>query len=369
MQSSVIYHYLIICLLLLPTGCGSEDPSTPNEQDDMYFPPTDNSEWTSVSMTDLGWNTDNLEALYTFLQDKNTRAFIVLKNGKIAVEKYWGTKINQPAAFDASSFWYWASAGKSLTATLTGIAQQEGDLDINDKTSDYLGEGWTSMTTDQEDMITIKHQLSMTTGLDYEVSDVNCTEANCLTYKSDAGTQWYYHNAPYTLIHQVISQATGIDYNQYTDQKIESKIGMDGLWIASGYNNIYWSTARDMARFGLLILNKGTWEQTTVVTDANYFSQMTSSSQTLNPSYGYLWWLNGKNSIVVPSLPNTFNTALSNHAPDDLYAGMGKNGQFVDVVPSLGLVVIRMGEASDDSGAAISFHDEMWQMINLVISN
>jgi CubicO group peptidase (beta-lactamase class C family) len=208
----------------------------------------------------------------------------------------------------------------------------------------------------------------MTTGLEYNVSDLDCTLPSCLTYKSDAGQQWFYHNAPYTLLEKVVENTTGIDYNEYTDQKIESVIGMRGQWVSQGYNNVYWSTARDMARFGLLVLNKGKWNQTNVLSDENYYSQMVNTSQNLNPSYGYLWWLNGKESIIFPSLPNSFNTSLSENAPNDLFAGMGKNGQFVEIIPSKNFVVIRMGEAPDGSLVPISFHNEMWGKIKLVIN-
>ena len=49
--------------------------------------------------------------------------------------------------------WYWASAGKSLTAFMVGIAQQENYLSISDTTSDYLGQGWTNCTQSQEEKI------------------------------------------------------------------------------------------------------------------------------------------------------------------------------------------------------------------------
>lgn len=76
-----------------------------------------------------------------------------------------------------------------------GIAQQEGFLNINDKTSDYLGLHWTALNQDKEALITIKNQLSMTTGL----NDANFTSTNPinLTYLADAGTRWVYHNGPY----------------------------------------------------------------------------------------------------------------------------------------------------------------------------
>lgn len=367
----VLTNRLIIsvCIITLLAGCGSSsDPSTDPEPA-LYFPPNGSSIWETSSSGSLDWNENQIDNLYEFLETNNTRAFIVLKNGKIVLEEYWGDKISGNGSFDASSLWYWASAGKTMTATLVGIAQREGLLDIDDKSSDYLGSAWTSMTKEKEDLIKIRHQLTMTTGLNYDVDDIHCTDPACLTYKTDPGSQWFYHNAPYTLLDQVVMAATGIDYNQYSDQKIESKIGMDGVWVKSGFNNTFYSTARDMARFGLLMLNEGSWNETPVLNDKTYFDEMTTPSQQLNPSYGYLWWLNGQNSIIVPSLPNSFNMPLAANAPDDMIAAMGKNGQFIDVVPSQNLVVVRMGEAPDGSLVPMVFHDEMWEKLNLVISD
>ena len=306
----------------------------------------------------------NSEPLYNYLSANGTRAFIVLKNGRMVIEEYWGANVTNTENFDENSLWYWASAGKTLTATLVGIAQQDGILNIDDKTSDYLGIGWTSLPEDKESLITIRNQLTMTTGLEYQVPDLDCTDAPCLEYRTDAGTQWFYHNAPYTLLEQVVSNASGLDYNRYTNEKVQSVLGMNGRWISQDYNNVFWSTAKDMARFGLLILNKGIWNEIPVLSDEDYYNQMVSTSQNLNPAYGYLWWLNGKNSIVFPGLPTSFNIELSNNAPADLFAGMGKNGQFVDIVPSQSLVVIRMGEDPDGSLVPVEFHDEMWQMLN-----
>jgi len=92
------------------------------------------------------------------LELQGTKSFILLKNGKIVLERYFGT-------FSQDSSWVWFSAGKSFRAVLIGIAQKEGFLNINDHTSEYLGRGWTSLTQPQEDSITIWHQLTMTTGL------------------------------------------------------------------------------------------------------------------------------------------------------------------------------------------------------------
>ncbi|MFT4660659.1 MAG: CubicO group peptidase (beta-lactamase class C family) [Patiriisocius sp.] len=362
--------YLILISFLILIGCKKEDETPtpdPITETEMYFPPTDSDDWSSKSPENLNWNIDELENLYDFLEDGQTRAFIILKNGEIVVEKYWGNNIFDTQPFDQNTQWYWASAGKTLTATLTGIAQEEGLLNIDDKSSDYLGSNWSSLPLEKENLITVKHHITMTTGLDYNVTNQNCTEPSCLTYLADAGTQWYYHNAAYTLTQNIITNATGMSYDDYTNQAIESHIGMSGTWFPLDDLVIYWSTARDAARFGLLLLNEGHWGQTPVLNDPDFFHDMTNTSQDLNKSYGYLTWLNGKSSIIFPGLPNSFPFPLSENAPDDCYAAMGKNGQYIDMIPSKGLVIIRMGQAPDESFVPTAFHDEIWQKINAVI--
>lgn len=362
--------FLQLILVVFLLACVNDDSVIiPPEQAALYFPPLNSDTWETKTPTELNWNTLNLTNLLSYLDQNNTRAFIVLMDGKIVVEEYFGNTILGTLPFDKNSQWYWASAGKTITATLVGIAQQEGHLNIENPVSDYLGNAWTSLTPEKEQLITVRNQLTMTTGLDYIGPNLDCTLPSCLTYKTDAGQQWFYHNAPYTLLEKVVENATALGYNEYTNQNIKSVIGMSGQWVSQGYNNVYWSSARDMARFGLLLLNKGKWDTTEVLSDIGFYNQMINSSQNLNPSYGYLWWLNGKESIIFPSLSNSFNTSLSSNAPDDLIAGIGKNGQFIEIVPSMNLVVIRMGEAPDESLVPISFHDEMWEKINLVINN
>ena len=347
--------------MILLMGCRKDEPSV-IQTTERYFPPADQSEWLTSSPSEHDWNEAKLEELHSFLEESDTKAFMILKGGKIVSEKYWGRNFDDTADFGQASNWYWASAAKTVTASLVGIAQEEGLLDINDKTSDYLGTGWTSMPSDKEDLITIKNQLTMTTGLDYLVANNDCTNPDCLLYKQNAGTQWFYHNAPYTLLGEVVSNASQKTYNEYTEQELASKIGMEGLWIKLGFLNLYWSNARSAARFGHLILNNGKWGETEVIKE-NYVQEMTNTSQEINPSYGYLWWLNGKNSVVFPGLPISYNRSLAPSAPDDLIGAIGKNGQFIDIVPSLDLVVVRMGLAPDEALVPVAFHDEMWEKL------
>lgn len=328
----------------------------------LYFPPTTGNTWQAQSPTELGWCNDQIDPLVSFLASTNTKAFIVLKDGKIVIEQYFGT-------FTQDSLWYWASAGKSMTAFLVGLAQQEGSLSINNPTSDYLGNGWTTCSPNKETLITVRNQLTMTTGLDDNVTDPDCTDPACLQYLADANTRWAYHNAPYTLLDGVIADATGLTINQYYNSRIKSQIGMNGLYVPLGYNNVLFTNARSMARFGLLMLNKGKWANNTLLTDTTYYHNMVNSSQTLNPAYGYLWWLNGKTSFMVPGFQFVFNGSLHPNAPADMVSALGKNGQIINIVPSQNLVMIRMGNNPDNSLVPITYNNDIWTYLNQILCN
>ncbi|MBN8677093.1 MAG: serine hydrolase [Chitinophagales bacterium] len=326
----------------------------------LYFPPKTGTTWQTIAPADLGFCQERIDSLYQFLEDKNTKSFILLKDGKIVLEKYFGT-------FVQDSVWYWASAGKSLSSFLVGQAQEEGLLDINDKTSQYLGQGWTSAPPEKEDLITIRNQLTMTNGLNDEGSDDNCTQPSCLTYLADAGTRWDYHNAPYHLIHNVLEEASGVTLNNFTKTRVLDRTGMKGFW----FDHIMYSRARDMARYGLLILAKGVWNGDTLLHDQQYFYDMTHSSQDLNKSYGYLWWLNGQPSFMLPDLQVVFPFKLLSNAPDDMFAALGKNDQKIHIVPSKGWVVVRQGDSAGFTGPGggsvpIQFDNALWEYLNLL---
>jgi CubicO group peptidase (beta-lactamase class C family) len=355
-----------IVLFACSSDSNSDENTIPPEVDpiplETYFPPkTSTDEWETVSLATLGWKEDQVAPLLNYLEENSTDAFIILKDGRIVLEEYFGD-------FKQVDNHAWNSAGKNLTAMLTGIAQQEGYLSITDFSYQYLGDGWTSMTMAQERAITIENQLTMTTGLDYTVNDLFCTNPECLQYLNTPSSVWYYHNAPYTLLDQVIEDATNTDFNAYFSEKIKDPIGMQGTFIKIGFNNIYFSNARSMARFGVLNLNEGIWDGNPILSDTSYFNAMTNSSQDLNPSYGYLYWLNGKGNYRLPGSEVEFIGNLIPNAPTDLIAGLGKNDQKLYMVPSLDLVVVRMGGASEEELLGPSgFDNEIWGFINTII--
>ncbi len=336
--------------------------NTENKAQNLYFPPNISSNWDTLSASSLGWCTNKIPQLYNYLDSTNSKAFILLKDGKIVLEKYFDN-------FTKDSLWYWASAAKTVTSFLVGIAQQEGKLKITDTSSKYLGLGWTNCTAEQEKKITIRNQLTMTTGLDDNVADNHCTLDSCLIYKADAGTRWAYHNAPYTLLDKVLQNATGQFLNTLYINKLRNSIGMNGGFFPMDYDNLLITTPRSMARFGLLILNKGNWNGNQILTDTAYFNQMTNTSQNINLSYGYLWWLNGKNSCMVPESQLVFPFSISPDGPADMIAALGKNGQIINVVPSQNLVFIRMGDMPGTGDVPFTLTNEIWKRLNQVICN
>ena len=123
-----------------------------------------------------------------------------------------------------------------------------------------------------------------------------------------------------------------------------------------------------MARYGLLLLNKGKWDETQIVPEA-YFNLMTTPSQNINLSYGYLTWLNGKDSYRIPQSQITFPGSLSPDAPTDMFAAMGKNGQLINVVRSMNIVVVRMGDDPDTGLVPFLFQNDLWKKLNTIIKN
>jgi CubicO group peptidase (beta-lactamase class C family) len=346
--------FLGLLVLLLPFISVKAQPST------LYFPPVAGSTWATTSPASLGWCQPPLDSLLAFVGRKGTNAFLILKDGRLVVEQYYGT-------YTADSIHYWASAGKSLTATLTGLAQQDGLLSINDSTSRYVGR-WTSATRAQQRQILLRHQLSMTTGLD-DTPPAPCDNESstpaCLRYLAPPASRWVYHTGAYHILEDVLTQASSsLNYSQYTYQRLGQRIGMVGLW----HDYVFYSRARDMARFGLFILARGSWNGSPVMTDQAYFTQMSTPSQTLNRSYGYLWWLNGQSSYRLPGpQQTTFPGAIIPSAPADLIAALGKNDQKIYVAPSLNLVVVRQGRSAGASHLAVSsFDTELWTKIMAV---
>ena len=349
---------LLLAVLALASCSKDDDQAPPAPDTSFYFPPLQGTAWETTAPSELGWNETAMPPLLEYLAQTNTRAFMILVNGRIVVEEYFN-------GHTPTSTWEWNSAGKTLVSATTGLAIQENLVDFDTPASDYLGEGWTNMPLDKESLITPGHLLTMTSGIDDTKQLV--VQQN-LTYVADAGTRWAYGNVFQKLM-DVVAQSSGQEFEAYFNEKLKARIGMDGFWNFGAIFTIYHSTARGMARFGLLALNQGRWEDQPILNEA-FFAQSTSPSQDLNLSYGYLWWLNGKASFMLPTDQTVYTGPLVPNAPSDMVAAMGALDQRLYVIPSRKMVIIRMGGASDPNNpnfAVSGFDNALWEKINAVI--
>jgi CubicO group peptidase (beta-lactamase class C family) len=350
--------FFLIWLMCSISGCNEIDNSVqPTPSEAMYFPPTTGTAWETKSLASLGWNQNAVSSLKNYLAQKNTKSFLILVNGRIVLEEYFD-------GHSQTATWEWNSAGKTLVAATTGIAQQEALLNINNKASDYLGRGWTNMALAKENLITVRHLLTMTSGIDDTKQLI--IKPN-LTYVADAGTRWAYGNV-FQKLTDVVADASNKDFEVYFNEKLKRKIGMDGYWDFGTIFTIYHSNTRSMARFGLLALNNGKWDNEQIINEL-FFTESNTTSQRINPSYGYFWWLNGKPSNMIPGEQTVYQGSLVQNAPADMYAAMGAMDQRIYVIPSKKMVVVRMGGASDPANpnfAVSGFDKELWDKINAV---
>ena len=311
---------------------------------DLYFPPA-GDDWASVTPESLGWDVPALHAVFKFVESSHGKSFLILKDGKIVAERYW-----TPAG--PAHAQYIMSSGKSITAFLVGIAQEQGRLKVDQPVSDFLGGGWTRTSRTQEQAIRIEHLLKMTSGLTPRKS-----------YEGPPDTIWRYNTEVYQDLHPLLEKAAGTTMQGFSDRVLFRPMGMTHSKFRF---HSFVMNARDMGRFGLMILAGGKWNGQPIMKDEAYFRAMLSTSQDLNLSYGYLWWLNGKDShLTVRAARSTtaIKGPITPHAPKDLLEANGRGGQHIYVAPSLNLVVVRLG----DSPGVFGWDSQLWEKLNLAM--
>jgi CubicO group peptidase (beta-lactamase class C family) len=309
------------------------------------------------------WNPAALELSLAYAYGQRSSAIVIVDDGVIVAECYW------PVASDAGSFYAnllgevqdsgapvedVASLQKSIFSLLVGTAIDNGQIDMDKPVSTYLKPGWSKATADEESAITVKHLLSMTSGL-----------TPMLEFQAPAGSVWLYNTNAYSVLVDVLEAVTGDDVSKLTKIWLTKPAGMNDTawrkrpWVTPAMDanliGIY-TTARDLARFGQLMLAKGSWQGTELVSE-NYINAAIKPSQALNPAYGLLWWLNGQSLLTKEGLDE--NEMLVSAAPADMYAALGALGRKVFVVPSRNLVVVRLGDATPDE----EFNQKFWELL------
>jgi CubicO group peptidase (beta-lactamase class C family) len=330
-------------------------------QTGLYFPPVDGS-WESVLPRETGWDAAGLSRALAFAGENRSTAVVILHRGRILAEQYWTVDGAPGAGTDSHGrpIEDVASVQKSVVATLIGIAQDLKLVDLDAAVSKYLGQGWSKASALEEGAITVRHLMSMSSGLD-----------ETLSFRHPPGQRWFYNTPAYSQLIAVLARVSRKEPNAYTADWLTRTIGMtDTRWIARapGGPNPYGlaTTGGDLARFGLLILADGRWRGTPVVA-ARHLREAHEPSQAMNPSYGLLWWVNDSDGWEDWTQRGRQGGRFIPTAPADLLAARGAADRRLYVVPSLELVVTRLGAPTRGSGtdADTQFFDrEFWRRLS-----
>ncbi|MCP5432833.1 MAG: beta-lactamase family protein [Alphaproteobacteria bacterium] len=325
-----------------------------------YFPTAE--EWRTATPEEAGLDAAAVDAALDVAAKNNSTGVLIVRHGKIVAERYW-------RGWDAKRSEPIFSSSKSIVSTLIGMAIEDGFIEgVEQSASDFITD-WKG--TDKE-AITIRHLLSMTSGLESSGGQVRANEGSIFLSTvarplvSKPGEKWVYNTPAYRLLANILEIATGEKIEAYMARRLSSPIGLaDTHWVTQtapdGATNYYFirQTPRDMARFGLLALHWGNWAGEQLVSAA-WLHEATTPSQELNASYGYLWWLNGQSFFLPPAVrAKRVDRMMWPDCPSDMFAALGAADKKIYVVPSLDLVVVRHGEAVDkaDPGAAGSSFD------------
>jgi len=323
--------------------------------DPVAYLPGAEATWATIDPAAAGWDPVKLEAALSYAGSHASQAFVILADGKILAERYWGGR-GRTWQRDV------ASVQKSISSLLAVMAVDKGLLDDDAKVARYLGAGWTNLTAAQEAPITVRHLLTMTSGM---------TEQ--LTYLAPPGTKWWYNSNAYYCLNKVLSKVTGLAMTDLCTRWLMNPIGGEhDHWAArpgTGGFSIdpkgdpiegFYCSALDLARIGLLVQRDGLWGSTRLLPSAGLTTAITPS-QALNQSYGQLFWLNGQPSFVDAS-QHAHTGELFTTAPSDLVCALGLVDQKIYVSRSKKLVITRLGDDGTDPDGT-KFDTPLWQLL------
>lgn len=296
-----------------------------------------------------------LDDLAAYAESQKTTGLIVVQNGRTLIERdfplppgseqfaaiFARGKTSSGALIEDV-----ASQQKSLIALLAGIAIDRGLLDIARPVSAYIGEGWSKAATGDERAITVRHLLEMTSGL-----------KESLEVEAPPGTRFFYNTPAYARLHGVLEKASGQPLDALTRDGLTGPLGMaETHWrprpaaLAQASGNAWGleTTPRDLVELGALVLARGKG----VISKAQLAAIFAPTPT--NPAYGRLWWLNGGAWWMDVTSIRHEGAAVPG-APADLVQGLGAQGRVLGVIPSLGLIAVRLGQQPPDADFRVTF--------------
>jgi CubicO group peptidase (beta-lactamase class C family) len=274
---------------------------------------------TSNPREDLELNAAALKAHEELCRRTGADACLVVHHDRI-VQEWYSTRYKTPM--------YAMSSTKSVAGLLAGMLIDDGRIKNDDASVCSFIATWCS---GRRADVTLRDLLTMTSGLpmmrDSSVGSVRDKNAYVmhLVPTSEPGTAWAYSNEGAQLLSPILDRAAGEPIQDYAHRRLFEPLGMkstrlhvylDHAWTYADME----TTARDFARLGVLMLHHGEWDGRQIIS-RDWIARSTKPSQSLNPRYGLLWWID----------PEIRGYAAHGHLDTDLH-----------VIPDLDLVIVRM---------------------------
>jgi CubicO group peptidase (beta-lactamase class C family) len=322
--------------------------------DDMRFYATRSVKATNPQAWEIaeGYNKKELSPrLRQTLESTGSVAFLIAKNDELIYEEYWD---GYSDSSQSNSF----SMAKSIISMLAQKAIEEGYIESwEDRVTKYLPEIEGPYRQD----LKLRHLSTMTAGLEWNEHYSNPFDITARAYYGDdieetmfenvpvviePGSEFEYQSGSPQLLGFVISRATGMSVSDYASRTLWREMGAvhDAAWhldTDDGDELTYCcfnSNARDFARFGKLLINKGNWNGVQIL-DSAFISQASMGAAV--DYYGWSFWI------------------LQDH-PEHVYYMRGHLGQYTIVIPSRDLVVVRLGTSSEEQ---VDHHHKEFRVI------
>jgi len=302
----------ILIVLLLTSWAIAQNPQETWEQ---YKTPEE-----------AGWSSEKLEQAKELYDSLDAAAFMVVHDGKVLIS--WG---------DVKRRFMCHSVRKSLLSALYGTHVDDRSIDLN-KTLAELNIDDKSPLTETEKQATIRDLLKARSGVyhpaAYETQSMKARRPKRGSHPRD--TFWYYNNWDFNTLGTIFEQETGANIFEDFKSRIADPLQMEDFRLMDGYHHLeaehsihpaypFRMSARDMARFGLLYLQKGKWNEKQVLSKEWADESTTSYSETddRGGGYGYLWWISGEFKEL------------------GMYSAYGVGTQIISVLPGANLVIVQ----------------------------
>lgn len=284
---------------------------------------------------------EETEVLKKLNIERETKAFIVIKNDSILFEKYFDNYNNNSLS---NSF----SVTKSIIVSMLGKAIMEGYIKgLDQPVSDFFKEYSDGLAAE----LTVGHLASMSSGMEWDekyYSVINITSESYFTRDlrslilhqkiiKKPGQSFRYSSGDTQLLGMVIEKATGVSLSSYLSEKFWIPMGAENtaLWQIDSKKNkmekaycCISGSARDFARFGKLYINDGKWNGKKIL-DSKFVKQAISPVFDNSDYYGYGWW-------------------IYNFDGKKVFTMNGHRGQFVISFPKENVIIVRQGEYNED---------------------